>query len=264
MAAACNGMALVGLRPYCGTFFIFTDYLRPSLRLSAIMRQPVLYILTHDSIGLGEDGTTHQPVEHLAACRAIPRVVVMRPGDANEVAEAYRVILPLSNRPVALILTRQNVPTLDRQKYASAAGVARGAYVLADAGGGTPDVLLLASGSEVSLCVAAAEQLKAEGVKARIVSMPSWELFERQSQDYRDSVLPPEVTARVAVEQASTFGWTQYTGHDGAIIGMKTFGASAPLKALQRKFGFTPEQITAAAKAQVARARAYARGAGTT
>ena len=264
MGAVLNGLSLSKVRPYGSSFLIFSDYARPAIRLSALMEIPVIYIFTHDSIGLGEDGPTHQPVEQLASLRAVPNLIVLRPADANEVVEAWRVIMQLRHEPVLLVLSRQALPTLDRAKYEPASGLAKGAYVLADAGGGTPDVLLLASGSEVSLCVAAAEQLKAEGVKARIVSMPSWELFERQSQDYRDSVLPPEVTARVAVEQASTFGWTQYTGHDGAIIGMKTFGASAPLKALQRKFGFTPEQITAAAKAQVARARAYARGAGTT
>ncbi|HSE57351.1 MAG TPA: transketolase [Nitrospiraceae bacterium] len=259
MGAVLNGLSLSKVRPYGSSFLIFSDYARPAIRLSALMEIPVIYIFTHDSIGLGEDGPTHQPVEQLASLRAVPNLIVLRPADANEVVEAWRVIMQLRHEPALLVLSRQALPTLDRAKYEPASGLAKGAYVLADSGG-TPDVLLLASGSEVSLCVAAAEQLKADGVKARIVSMPSWELFERQSQDYRDSVLPPEVTARVAVEQASTFGWTQYTGREGAVIGMKTFGASAPLKALQRKFGFTPEQITAAAKAQVARARAHARG----
>lgn len=251
MAAACNGMALVGLRPYCGTFFIFTDYLRPSMRLSAIMRQPVLYILTHDSIGLGEDGTTHQPVEHLAACRAIPRVVVMRPGDANEVAEAYRVILPLSNRPVALVLTRQNLPTLDRTKYASAAGVAKGGYVVADAKDGKPSVILIGTGSELSLAVEAYEKLTASGVKARVVSMPSWELFDDQDQAYRDSVLPPSVTARVAVEAGLRLGWDKYIGANGRFVGMTGFGASAPAGVLFKHFRITADRVVEEAKAQL-------------
>lgn len=259
MGAVLNGLSLSKVRPYGSSFLIFSDYARPAIRLSALMEIPVIYIFTHDSIGLGEDGPTHQPVEQLASLRAVPNLIVLRPADANEVVEAWRVVMQLRHEPALLVLSRQALPTLDRTKYAPASDLAKGAYVLADPGG-TPDLLLLASGSEVSLCLAAADQLKADGIKARVVSMPSWELFERQSQDYRDSVLPPEVTARVAVEQASTFGWTQYTGREGAVIGMKTFGASAPLKALQRKFGFTPEQITAAAKAQVARARAHARG----
>ena len=259
MGAVLNGLSLSKVRPYGSSFLIFSDYARPAIRLSALMEIPVVYIFTHDSIGLGEDGPTHQPVEQLASLRAVPHLIVLRPADANEVVEAWRVIMQLRHEPALLVLSRQALPTLDRTKYQPASGLAKGAYVLADAGG-TPDLLLLASGSEVSLCLAAAEQLKADGFKARVVSMPSWELFERQSQDYRDRVLPPEVTARVAVEQASTFGWTQYTGREGAVIGMKTFGASAPLKALQRKFGFTPEQITAAAKEQVAHARNRARG----
>jgi transketolase len=212
------------------------------------MELPVIYIFTHDSIGVGEDGPTHQPVEHLASLRAIPGLITIRPADANEVVEAWRVIMTLRHEPVALILSRQPLPTLDRSTYAPASGLAKGAYILADADGSKPQVLLLATGSEVSLCVQAYERLRQEGIKARVVSMPSWELFEQQSREYRDSVLPPGVTARVSVEQASTLGWAQYVGTSGATIGMKTFGASAPLKELQKKFGFTPETIVAAAK----------------
>jgi transketolase len=217
------------------------------------MEIPAIHIFTHDSIGVGEDGPTHQPVEQLASLRAIPGLIVLRPADANEVVEAWRVIMQLRHEPVALILTRQNLPTLDRTHYAPASGLAKGAYVLADAEDGQPDVLLLATGSEVSLCVGAYEQLKTEGIKARVISMPAWELFERQDQAYKDSVIPPQVSARVAVEKASTLGWRRYTGLRGHIIGMHTFGASAPLKALQHKFGFTPEKIVAAAKEQIAR-----------
>ena len=261
MGAVLNGLSLSKVRPYGSSFLIFSDYAKPAIRLSALMEIPVIYIFTHDSIGLGEDGPTHQPVEQLASLRAVPNLIVFRPADANEVVEAWRIIMQLRHEPALLVLSRQALPTLDRAKYAPASGAAKGAYVLADAGG-TPDVLLLASGSEVSLCVAAYEQLKAEGTKARVVSMPSWELFEQQSQAYRDLVLPPGVTARVAVEQASTFGWAQYAGRDGTVIGMKTFGASAPLKELQRKFGFSPEQIVAAAKGQVARSQDLAGGIG--
>ncbi len=261
MGAVLNGLSLSKVRPYGSSFLIFSDYAKPAIRLSALMEIPVIYIFTHDSIGLGEDGPTHQPVEQLASLRAVPNLIVFRPADANEVVEAWRIIMQLRHEPALLVLSRQALPTLDRAKYAPAAGAAKGAYVLADAGG-TPDVLLLASGSEVSLCVAAYEQLKADGTKARVVSMPSWELFEQQSQAYRDLVIPPGVTARVAVEQASTFGWAQYTGRDGTVIGMKTFGASAPLKELQRKFGFSPEQIVAAAKAQVGRSQDLAGGIG--
>jgi len=250
MAAVLNGLSLSKVRPVGSTFLIFSDYARPALRLSAIMELPVIYVFTHDSIGVGEDGPTHQPVEHLASLRAIPGLVTIRPADANEVVEAWRVLLQLHHEPVALVLTRQALPTLDRSKYASAAGLAKGAYVLADAGS-KPDVLLLASGSEVFLCVNAYEQLAKEGVKARVISMPSWELFEQQDQKYREGVLPPDVTARVTVEQAATFGWVRYAGRTGRQIGMHTFGASAPLKELQRKFGFTPEQIVAAAKEQL-------------
>jgi transketolase len=254
MCAILNGMSLVKVRPYGSGFLIFTDYARPSIRLSALMELPTVFIFTHDSIGLGEDGPTHQPVEQLASLRAIPNLLTIRPCDANEVVEAWRVIMPLKHEPAMLVLSRQNLPTLDRSVYAPASGLAKGAYVLADAPGGKPEVLLLATGSEVALCVAAYEELKKSGVKARVVSMPCWELFERQPDSYRDSVLPPDVTARVAVEQASTFGWAHYVGRRGSIIGMRTFGASAPLKDLQRKFGFEPEQVVGAAREQIARA----------
>ena len=254
MGAILNGMSLTKVRPYGSGFLIFSDYLRPAIRLSAIMEVPVIYIFTHDSIGVGEDGPTHQPIEHLASLRAIPGLITIRPADANEVAEAWRLIMQLHHEPVALILSRQALPTLDRTKYGAAAGVAKGAYVLADAADGQPEVLLLASGSEVSLCVEAHEQLKIEGIKARVVSMPSWEIFEHQSQEYRESVIPPDVTARVSVEQASTFGWARYTGLVGERVGMKTFGASAPLKELQKKFGFTVEAVVTAAKQQLGKA----------
>jgi transketolase len=247
MAAIGNGLSLAKVRPFCAGFLIFSDYARPAIRLSALMELPVIHIFTHDSIGVGEDGPTHQPIEHLASLRAIPGLITLRPADANEVTEAWRLIMQLRHQPAALILTRQALPTLDRGAYASASGLAQGAYVLADAGG-RPDVLLLASGSEVALCVAAYETLRSDGIKARVVSMPSWEIFEGQPQAYRDAVLPPDVTARVAVEQASTFGWAHYVGPTGVVIGMRTFGASAPLRELQRKFGFLPERIVAAAK----------------
>ncbi len=255
MAAILNGLSLCKVRPVGSTFLIFSDYARPSIRLSAIMELPVVYVFTHDSIGVGEDGPTHQPVEHLASLRAIPGLITLRPADANEVVEAWKVVMQLHHEPAAIVLTRQALPTLDRTKYASAAGVAKGAYVLADVPDGKPDVLLMASGSEVSLCINAYEQLKTEGIKARVISMPSWEIFEHQSQEYQDSVIPPSVTARVTVEQATTFGWTRYSLRGGRRIGMHTFGASAPLKELQRKFGFTPEQVVAAAREQIARAR---------
>ncbi|NOK64162.1 MAG: transketolase [Chloroflexi bacterium AL-W] len=252
MGAILNGMSLSKVRPYGSGFLIFSDYGRPAIRLSALMEIPVIHIFTHDSIGVGEDGPTHQPIEQLASLRSIPGLITLRPADANEVIEAWRVIMQLRHEPVALVLTRQALPTVDRSVYGSAEGVAKGAYVLADVDGGKPEVLLLASGSEVALCVNAYEQLKAEGVKARVVSMPSWELFEQQAADYRESVIPSSVTARVAVEQAATFGWAKYAGITGEIIGMNTFGASAPLKELQRKFGFTPDRIVAAAKEQLA------------
>jgi transketolase len=251
MHAILNGLSLSKLRSFGSQFLIFSDYARTPIRLSAIMEIPVVHIFTHDSIGVGEDGPTHQPIEHLASFRAVPGLVDMRPGDANEVVEAWRWIMRSQHDPVALILSRQNMPTLDRSKYGSAAGVARGAYVLADTPDGDPDVILIATGSEIALAVEAYEALTAEGVKARVVSMPSWELFERQPQKYRDTVLPPEVTARVAIEQASTFGWERYVGLTGAIVAMSTFGASAPLKELQTKFGFTPDKVVEAAKAQL-------------
>ena len=251
MGAILNGMALIKVRAFGSGFLIFSDYARGAIRLSAIMEIPVIHIFTHDSIGVGEDGPTHQPIEHLASLRAMPGLIVLRPADANEVVEAWRVIMKLHHEPVALLLSRQDLPTLDRTQYASAAGLAKGAYVLADAPGGKPDVILIGTGSELSLCVGAYEQLKAEGIKVRVVSMPSWELFDQQDEGYRNQVLPPSVTARVAVEQASTFAWAHYVGPTGTIIGMKTFGASAPLKALQKEFGFTKERVVEAARQQV-------------
>jgi transketolase len=248
MAAIVNGLSLSKLRAFGATFFIFSDYARPAIRLSALMELPTLFVFTHDAMGDGEDGPTHQPVEHLASFRAIPGLITLRPGGANEVVEAYRYVMQLRHQPAALVLSRQPLPTLDRRTYASASGVAQGAYVLADAPGGTPDVILIASGSELSLAVRAHEQLIAEGIRSRVVSMPSWEIFDRQTPEYRDSVLPPSVPARVAVEQASTFGWERFVGAAGRVIGMKTFGASAPLKALQEKFGFEPDRVAAAAK----------------
>ncbi len=251
MAATVNGMSLSKLRPFGATFFIFSDYARPAIRLSALMELPTIFVFTHDAMGDGEDGPTHQPVEQLASLRAIPGLVTLRPGDANEVVEAYRYIVQLRHEPAVLALSRQPLPTLDRTKYAPASEVARGAYVLGEAPGGNPEVILIASGSEVSLAVEAHEKLIAEGIRSRVVSMPSWDIFDHQTQEYRDSVLPPKVTGRVAVEQASTFGWERYVGTSGRIIGMKTFGASAPLKELQRKFGFEPEHLVAAAKEQL-------------
>jgi transketolase len=252
MGAILNGLALSKIRAYGSGFMIFSDYMRAPIRLSAIMEIPTIYIFTHDSIGVGEDGPTHQPIEHLPSLRAIPGLVTLRPGDANEVLEAWKLIMQLKHEPVALILSRQAMPTIDRTKFGAAGGVAKGAYVLADAPGGKPDVILMGTGSEVGLCMSAWEALSKDGVKARVVSMPSWELFEHQSQEYRDGVLPPAVTARVAVEQASTFGWHRYIGLKGAAIGMKTFGASAPLKELQKKFGFTVDAVVEAAKKQLA------------
>jgi transketolase len=248
MGAVVNGMSLSKLRPFGATFFIFSDYFRPAIRLSALMELPTLFVFTHDAMGDGEDGPTHQPVEHLASLRAIPGLVVLRPGDANEVVEAYRCIVQLRHKPAVLVLSRQPLPTLDRNKYASADGVARGAYILADAPGNNPELILIASGSEVSLAAQAHEQLVAEGIRSRVVSMPSWDLFEHQSREYRDTVLPPKVAARVAIEQASTFGWERYTGANGRVIGMQTFGASAPLKELQKKFGFDPGHVAAVSK----------------
>jgi transketolase len=253
MGAVLNGLSLSKIRPFGSGFLIFSDYGRAPIRLAAIMEIPVVYIFTHDSIGVGEDGPTHQPVEQLLTLRAIPGLITLRPGDANEVAEAWRTILKLRHKPAALILSRQAMPTLDRAKYSSAAGLAKGAYVLADAPGGAPEILLLGTGSEVSLCVTAHEQLTREGIRSRVVSMPSWELFDDQPQEYKDSVLPPSVTARVSVEQASAMGWERYVGPAGRIIGMRTFGASAPLKELQKKFGFEPSRVVAAAKEALGR-----------
>jgi transketolase len=254
MAAIGNGLSLSKLRSFVSGFFIFTDYCRAPIRLAALMEIPAIFIWTHDSIGVGEDGPTHQPIEQLASFRAMPGMIVLRPGDPNEVVEAWRVVMQLRHHPAMLVLSRQAQPTLDRTKYAPAAGVAKGAYVLADAADGKPDVLLLATGTELQLAVEAYEQLTAGGIKARVVSMPSWELFEQQDQAYRDAVLPPQVTARVAIEQASTFGWAQWVGMRGAVVGMKTFGASAPLKVLLHKFGFTADAVVAAAKEQIANA----------
>ncbi len=251
MASILNGLALSKLRPFGSGFLIFSDYARGAIRLSALMELPVIHIFTHDSIGVGEDGPTHQPVEHLATLRAIPGLIILRPADANEVVEAWRVIMQLGREPAVLILSRQALPTVDRSVYGSAEGVAKGAYVLADPPQGDPQVLLLGTGSEVQLCVDAYERLSADGVRARVVSMPSWELFDRQSAEYRDSVLPPSIKARVSVEQASTFGWERWVGDGGVSIGMRTFGASAPLAELQEKFGFTPDRVVAAALEQI-------------
>jgi transketolase len=248
MAAVVNGLSLSKLRAFGATFFIFSDYARPAIRLSALMEIPTIFVFTHDAMGDGEDGPTHQPVEHLLSLRAIPGLVTLRPGDANEVVEAYRYVMQLRHEPAMLALSRQALPILDRSKYAPASGVARGAYVLADAPGAQPEVIIIATGSELSLAVQAHEQLVADGVRSRVVSMPSWEIFDHQSEEYRESVLPPAVTARVAVEQASTLGWERYVGPWGRVIGMKTFGASAPLKELQRHFGFEPDKIATAAK----------------
>ena len=253
MAAIVNGLSLSKLRAFGATFFIFSDYARPAMRLSSLMELPSIFVFTHDAMGDGEDGPTHQPVEHLASLRAMPGLVTLRPGDANEVVEAYRYVLQLRHQPAVLTLSRQPLPTLDRQVYASAAGVARGAYVLADPPGGDPEVILIASGSELSLAVEAHRQLLAEGIRSRVVSMPSWEIFERQPHEYRDHVLPPGVKARVAIEQASTFGWERYVGSTGHVIGMSSFGASAPLKALQEKFGFEPGRVVASAKELLSR-----------
>ncbi len=248
MGAILNGLSLSKVRPYGSGFLIFSDYMRPAIRLSAIMEIPVIYIFTHDSIGVGEDGPTHQPIEQLASLRAVPGLITIRPADANEVVAAWAAVMKLHHEPVALVLSRQALPTLDRTKYASAAGVARGGYILAEAPTRIPDIILIGTGSEVSLCVEAYEELTKAGIQARVVSMPSWELFERQSQAYKQKVLPPQVTARISVEQAATTGWAHYVGGGGECIGMKTFGASAPLQALQKKFGFTPDRIIQVAK----------------
>jgi transketolase len=251
MAATVNGLSLSKLRAFGATFFIFSDYAKPAIRLSALMELPSIFIFTHDAMGDGEDGPTHQPVEQLLSLRAIPGLVTLRPGDANEVVEAYRYVMQLRHQPAVLVLSRQALPTLDRSKYAPASGLARGAYVLADAPGANPEIILIGTGSELSLVTEAHEKLLAKGIRSRVVSMPSWDIFEHQSQAYRDSVLPPGVKARVAVEQASTFGWERYVGTEGRVIGMKTFGASAPLKELQKKFGFEPNHVVEAAKEQL-------------
>jgi len=248
MAAIVNGLSLSKVRAFGATFFIFSDYARPAIRLSALMELPTIWVFTHDAMGDGEDGPTHQPVEQLISLRAIPGLVVLRPADANEVVEAYRYIMQLRHQPAVIALSRQSLPTFDRGKYASASGLARGAYVMADSRGGSPEIILIGSGSEVSLVVEAHEALTAQGVRSRVVSMPSWDIFEQQPQAYRESVLPPQVNARVAVEQGSVLGWDRYVGAAGQVIGMKTFGASAPLKELQRKFGFEPQRVVAAAK----------------
>ncbi len=248
MAAALNGMAVSKIRAFGGTFFNFSDYMRPSIRLAALMEIPTIYVFTHDSIGLGEDGPTHQPIEQLASLRAMPGLMLIRPADANEVVEAWKVIMQLEHEPAALVLSRQAVPTFDRSKYGAASGLAKGGYILADAADGKPEVILMATGTEVYLCINAYEQLKTEGIKARVVSIPSWGLFDGQSDEYKAKVLPPDVKARVAVEQAATFGWSQYVGPAGTIVGMRRFGASAPIKDLQKKFGFTTENVVAAAR----------------
>ena len=259
-AAVANGLALSKLRAYQAGFLIFSDFQRGALRLSALMELPLIHIYTHDSIGVGEDGPTHQPIEHLASIRAMPGVIDMRPGDANEVVEAWRVLMPIRHEPVALMLSRQPLPTLDRTRYAAASGLARGAYVLADPPDGDPEVILIATGSEVAMTVEAYEQLTADGIRARVVSMPSMELFDKQPPSYRDEVLPRAVTARVAVEKATPFGWDRWVGSTGTIIGMSTFGASAPMKVLQAKFGFTTDNIVATARAQLGLDHAEAPG----
>jgi transketolase len=248
MGSILNGLALSKVRPFGSGFLIFSDYMRPAIRLAALMEIPVVYIFTHDSIGVGEDGPTHQPIEQLISLRAIPNLITLRPGDPNEVVEAWRVIMQLRHKPAVLVLSRQPLPTLDRARYAPASGVAKGGYILADAVGGKPEILFLATGSEVALAIEVYEKLAIEGVRARVVSMPSWELFEQQPQQYRDTVIPPEVTARISVELGSTMGWALYHGSGGRAIGMKTFGASAPLKELQKKFGFTSESLLVAAR----------------
>ncbi len=251
MGAIVNGMGLCQLRAFGATFLIFSDYMCPPLRLAALMRLPVFHVFTHDSIGVGEDGPTHQPVEQLAGLRAIPGLVVLRPADANEVREAYKIIMSLKNQPVALVLSRQPLPVFDRSHYAPAEGLARGAYILADAPNARPDVILIGTGSEVQLCMSAFETLKSRGIGARVVSMPSWDLFEKQDKAYRDGVLPPGIKARVTVEQGSVIGWDRYAGASGKIIGMHTFGSSAPLKDLLTKFGFTADKVLAAALRQI-------------
>lgn len=251
MGSIVNGMGLCHLRAYGSTFLIFSDYMRPPIRLASLMELPVFHVFTHDSIGVGEDGPTHQPVEQLLSLRGIPGLTVLRPADANEVREAYRVMMQLKDNPACLVLSRQPLPIVDRTKYSPASGVARGAYILADADKGDPEVILIGSGSEVQLCVRVHEQLKARGIASRVVSMPSWDLFEKQDAAYRETVLPPHIHARVTVEQGSVIGWDRYAGNTGAIIGMHTFGSSAPLKDLLTKFGFTPEKVMEAALHQI-------------
>jgi transketolase len=248
MAAIVNGLSLSKLRAFGASFLVFSDYARPAIRLSAIMELPTFFVFTHDAMGDGEDGPTHQPVEHLISLRAVPGLIVLRPADANEVVEAYRFVMQLSHRPAVIALSRQALPTFDRRKYAPASGVARGAYVMAESPGGTPQIIVIASGSEVALAVDAYEALTSQGVRARVVSMPSWEIFESQPQSYREEVLPPKAKARVAIEQGSVLGWDRYVGPEGRVIGMQTFGASAPLKELQRKFGFEPERVVSVAR----------------
>jgi len=248
MGASVNGMVVSGIRAFGATFFNFSDYMKASIRLAALMEIPSIFIYTHDSIGLGEDGPTHQPIEQLAGLRAMPNLIVLRPGDANEVVEAWKIIAQLQSQPAALVLTRQALPTLDRTKYASAAGTAKGGYVLADAAKGKPAVILIGTGSEVSLCIDAYEKLKADGIQARVVSMPSWEIFERQDAAYKESVLPASVTARVSVEMASTFGWERFVGLKGRKVGMHSFGASAPIKDVLKFFGFTVDTVVAEAR----------------
>jgi transketolase len=259
MGAILNGLALSKVRAFGAGFLIFSDYMKPPIRLAALMELPVIYVFTHDSIGVGQDGPTHQPIEQVVALRSIPGLITIRPADANEVVEAWRVIIPLKHQPACLVLSRQPLPTLDRNRYAAAGGLRRGAYVLADAAEGKPEVILIGTGSEVALCVDAYERLKAEGVRARVVSMPSWELFEQQDQSYRDAVLPPDVTARVSAEMGSVVGWDRYVGRAGAKLGMNTFGSSAPLKDLLTKFGFTSEHVLAAARQQIIQSKEPAR-----
>jgi transketolase len=254
MVAVVNGLTLCGLRAFGSTFLIFSDYARPSIRLASLMDLPILLVFTHDSISVGEDGPTHQPIEQVASFRAMPGMTVIRPADANEMVEAYRVIMSQKSRPTVLICTRQNLPVIDRSKFAPAGGLAKGAYVLADPPDGPPEVILIATGSEVSLCLTACEQLSAAGIKVRVVSMPCWELFDEQDQAYQDSVLPPEITARVSVEEASPVGWHRYVGSQGIVLGMKTFGMSAPLKVVAEHFGFVPDHVVAAAKEVLGRA----------
>ena len=255
MAAATTGIVLSRIHAFCATFFNFTDYMRPTMRLAALMELPAIYIMTHDSIGVGEDGPTHEPIEQLASLRAMPNMLVLRPGDANEVTEAWKIVMHQKFRPATLVLTRQPMPTFDRTKFAPASGVAKGAYVLSDAPGGKPDLILIGTGSEVSLCVEAAEKLRAEGVKARVVSMPSFELFEEQDAAYHDSVLPPSVRARVTVEEGAKLGWHRYAGDRGVILGMHTFGMSAPIKVVAEHFGFTVEHVVSSAKQAIAQSQ---------